>query len=65
MEEVEEYYVIYFPLFMGKVEKHKRCSEEKTKQYFYLPLFIFSVKKELQAKCGLRSPKLWAKFGYF
>lgn len=49
---------------MGKVEKHKRCLEEKTKQYFYLLLFIFSAKKELQAKCGLTSPelnKIWVK----
>lgn len=43
---------------MGKVENHKRCLEEKTKQYFYPLLFIFLAEKELQSKHGLISPKL-------
>lgn len=54
-------YLIYFPLFVGRVEKQQKCLEEKTKQYFYVLLFIFSVKKRIASKIWTDIPKTLSK----
>lgn len=50
--------LIYFSLFMGKVENHEKMFRREDKVVVYLLLFIFLAKKELQSKYGLASPEL-------
>lgn len=50
---------------MGKVEKQQKCLEEKTKQYFYVLLFIFSVKKRIASKIWTDIPKTEQNLGEY